>query len=299
MTRMQEGRPSLTSSIVAMARAVYDAAPRDVSAVVDPYAITLLPKRMQRMAKSLITGWAVGMPHHYALRVLTGGLFEHIALRTAAIDDAVTDAVRAGAKQCVILGAGLDARGFRLASLAGVEVFEVDHPATQKYKQRKVKERPPLGAHRFVAVDFAVDLLLSELQRAGFSPEQPTVWVMEGVTMYLPPAALTATLRDVQNASAPNSRFVVTYMPPLRGVVLGNRWLQQAMASSFSRLGEPLLGRVATEDFHQQLQNHGFAVLTDDAAPEWAAHYTPLVIRVGIARYERLATAVKRNASAT
>lgn len=299
MTRMEEGHPSLTSSIVAMARAVYDAAPRDVSAVVDPYAMTLLPKRMRRIAKSLMGGWAFGMPHHYTLRLLTGGLFEHIALRTAAIDDAVTEAVRAGATQCVILGAGLDARGFRLTSLANVAVFEVDHPATQKYKQRKVKDRPALGAHHFVAVDFAVDHLLSELQRAGFSKDQPTVWVMEGVTMYLPPAALSATMQDVQNASAPNSRFVVTYMPPLQGAVLGNRWLQNVMASSFSRLGEPLLGKTATADFHQQLRQHGFALLSDDAAPEWAAHYTPLVIRMGIARYERLATAVKRNDSST
>jgi hypothetical protein len=54
-----------------------------------------------------------------------------IALRTAAIDQSVREAIAGGATQLVILGAGYDGRAWRLPELAGVKVFEVDHPATQ------------------------------------------------------------------------------------------------------------------------------------------------------------------------
>ena len=49
--------------------------------------------------------------------------------RTRLIDDLVTDA-RSSIGQLVILGAGFDARAYRLPGLEQVTVFEVDHPAT-------------------------------------------------------------------------------------------------------------------------------------------------------------------------
>src|SRR4029078_7880814 len=64
-----------------------------------------------------------------------------IALRTAAIDDAVRDAIASGAKQLVIVGAGYDGRAWRMPELTGVKVFEVDHPATQREKRARAHAR--------------------------------------------------------------------------------------------------------------------------------------------------------------
>src|SRR4051794_3819980 len=57
-----------------------------------------------------------------------------MALRTSTIDAAVRAAIAGGTTQLVILGAGLDGRAWRMSELAGVRVFEVDHPATQTFK---------------------------------------------------------------------------------------------------------------------------------------------------------------------
>ena len=66
-----------------------------------------------------------------------------MALRTAAIDAAIRDAIAGGATQLVILGAGYDGRAWRMPELAGVKVFEVDHPATQGDKRTHLEELPP------------------------------------------------------------------------------------------------------------------------------------------------------------
>src|SRR5690349_9888303 len=83
-----------------------------------------------------------------------------IALRTAAIDTAVRDAIAAGAKQLVVLGAGYDGRAWRMPELTGVKVFEVDHPATQGFKRARLSELPPSkGIVTFVSMNFETESL--------------------------------------------------------------------------------------------------------------------------------------------
>src|SRR5512144_2791621 len=82
-------------------------------------------------------------------------LADTMALRTAAIDAAVRDAIADGTTQLVILGAGYDGRAWRMPELSGVKVFEVDHPATQGDKRTHVAELPPAtGTVSFVPIDF-------------------------------------------------------------------------------------------------------------------------------------------------
>ena len=68
------------------------------------------------------------------------GLYGEQICRTRYIDDAVAAALGQGLKQLVILGAGYDTRAFRLPHLEGVEVFEVDLPAVQDDKRKKVQK---------------------------------------------------------------------------------------------------------------------------------------------------------------
>src|SRR6185503_4034069 len=107
--------------------------------------------------------------------------------RTRLIDDLVDAAVRDGATQLVLLGAGYDSRAYRLPSAAAVTAFEVDHPATQAAKRRLVQARvrPERRRHvRFVPVDLEHDDLAAALAAAGFAPGRTTVLVCEGVTNY-------------------------------------------------------------------------------------------------------------------
>ncbi len=121
-----------------------------------------------------------------------------VAIRTAWLDRAIADILAAGARQVVLLGAGLDTRAARLHA-DGVRFFEVDHPNTQAEKRRRIDELPeyPRDAATYVACDFERDDFLDRLAASGFAPREPAALVWEGVTPYLTEAAVRATLRRI------------------------------------------------------------------------------------------------------
>src|SRR5262249_40572317 len=135
-----------------------------------------------------------------------------IALRTAAIDSAVREAIAGGDTQLVILGAGYDGRAWRLPELAGVKVFEVDHPTTQGDKRTRLAELPPpTGVVSFVSIDFERESLSTVLERAGHDRSSPTCWIWEGVVMYLTRDAMRVNLAGVAGRCAPGSTLIVNY----------------------------------------------------------------------------------------
>src|SRR5262245_55163834 len=140
------------------------------------------------------------------LDAVSGGRVHHMALRTRAIDDAVAEAAEAGTRQVVLLGAGLDARAWRMDGLERSIVYEVDHPATQRYKVERIGDLAPRAKGVvFVDVDFEHQDLGTRLMDAGLDPRAPSVWVWEGVSMYLTRGAHDATLAAVGRVAASGS----------------------------------------------------------------------------------------------
>ena len=121
-------------------------------------------------------------------------------VRTRFIDDALARAIAGGATQVLILGAGFDSHAYRCQQLlAGVNVFEVDRQAMQALKKQRVNEvlgGPPPNL-TYVAIDFQQERLEDVLPRCGYDLAQPTFFILEGVTMYLPEDAVRRTLRFV------------------------------------------------------------------------------------------------------
>jgi methyltransferase (TIGR00027 family) len=135
-------------------------------------------------------------------------------IRTRFIEERLAHAIREGASQLVILGAGFDTRAYRLTDLLrSARVFEVDQPSTQEYKKRRIKEAgikvPPNLT--YVPVDFRRDKLGDILKAAGYDPTRKTFFIWEGVTMYLPEAAIEETLRWVA-AQTPGSTILLDYV---------------------------------------------------------------------------------------
>ena len=129
--------------------------------------------------------------------------------RTVAIDDALRDH---GARQVVVLGAGLDARAWRMPELAHASVFEVDHPASQRDKRRRLGDlEPTAGQVVSVAAVLEHDPLPAALEACGFDPTLETTWVWEGVVPYLTSDAVAETVRALADLSAAGSRLVVNY----------------------------------------------------------------------------------------
>jgi methyltransferase (TIGR00027 family) len=274
---MREGKPSFTAAAVAAARGV---------ARVDPLAIGLVDGPLA----ALVRAGRAGPLRAAAINVATLGLVDHVEMRTRALDEAVSAGVAAGIAQLVVLGAGLDARAWRMDDLADVRVFEVDHPSTQAYKRARVGGRAPAAcAVAFVPVDFARDSLGDALAAAGHDAGAPTFWLWEGVTPYLPMPATRATLAAVAARSAPGSRIAVTYGTP-EGSPFGPTAMRAARLA-FRALGEELLGLMTPEAMRSALEDAGFQVVDDASAVEWGARHGGDRRRVLLVR-ERLAIAV-------
>jgi len=136
-------------------------------------------------------------------------------VRTRYIDQLMERAVRNGATQLVILGAGFDTRIHRFAELLkDVVVIEIDHPATQDYKKRRVEEAlgGAPGNVVYAAIDLARESLHEALHRARFHPGRQTYYICEGLSMYVPEEGMKATLRAVAAESAPGSVLLLEYL---------------------------------------------------------------------------------------
>ena len=206
-----------------------------------------------------------------------------IALRTAAIDQAVRDAIGNGARQLVILGAGYDGRAWRLPELAGVNVFEVDHPATQGDKRAHVTKLPrAIGNVSFVSIDFERESLDTVLERAGHDRAVLTCWIWEGVVMYLSREAMRATLAGIAGRSAPGSTLIVNYHTAHR------RFFARLM---FRLIGEPQISAWTPEEMAADLRSAGFLVRDDSGMLDWNARFAQGAARVERGAYMRVATA--------
>jgi methyltransferase (TIGR00027 family) len=257
---MREGKPSFTAAAVAAARGVARVDPLAQALVDGPLSVVLRAGRLGRVPAA-------------AVNLASFGLVDHIEMRTLAIDAALREAVEAGVRQLVVLGAGLDARAWRMPELAETRVFEVDHPSTQAYKRARVGARSPAAKDvRFVAVDFAKDSLEAALANAGHDVAAPTFWLWEGVTPYLPREAVRATLAAVAARSAKGSRIAVTYGTP-RGSTLGATAVRAARFAFRAIIGEALVGLLSAEDMRDELADVGFRLLEDCSAADWGARF--------------------------
>lgn len=132
--------------------------------------------------------------------------FAWLAARTRFFDDAVTEALDGGVRQVVVMAAGYDSRAWRLAR-PGVTFFEVDHPATQHDKRR----RAPGGGPRYVPVEFGTDSVVDALIAAGYRIDEPGVFTVEGVTMYLTEPQVRDLLSTLRGLGAAGSRLAVNF----------------------------------------------------------------------------------------
>lgn len=157
--------------------------------------------------------------------------------RTKRFDAAMLDAVQDGARQIVVLGAGFDSRAYRFQSqLRGVRLMEVDYGPTQAYKKQRLSEIAAVIPSNvsFVPMDFTKDNLLEQLRNAGYSEQQKTFFLWEGVTYYLPEAAVKDTLHFVRDHSASGSRIAFDYFGANNPGINNPSHL-------YARWGEPLL----------------------------------------------------------
>ena len=166
-------------------------------------------------------------------------------VRTRFIDQCLQHAIRAGAKQVVMLGAGFDSRAYRFRQLLiQTRVIEVDYGPTQEYKKRRVLE--VLGSIPsnlvYASIDFNREKLIDVLSAAGYQTGEKTIFIWEGVSMYLPERTVRATLLFVAGQSAPGSSIVFDFFSKSFVDSVAQDLLKKAQAD---QQGIPLQQRVS------------------------------------------------------
>jgi methyltransferase (TIGR00027 family) len=216
-----------------------------------------------------------------------------VCVRARFLEDLVEHAVASGVGQYVILGAGLDSFAYRRNDLLNrLQVFEVDHPATQAWKRQRLAdvgvELP--GGLVFAPVDFERQTLREGLEQAGFAFGQLAVFSWVGVTMYLTIDAINATLATMEQCRA-GARVVLTYNQPRSALSSSDAQITGTMAGLAARMGEPFISRFLSAEIAQVLQQHGFDEITDFGPDEARATYFPGRADVEIAGAQRLVAA--------
>ena len=148
--------------------------------------------------------------------LLMPGLSLHYLVRKKFIEDAAHDVLERGfVRQMVVLGAGFDTLALRLHRLyPGVQFLELDHPATQQAKQSGLIGHFPLDSNmHFLPVDFTQHSLEEVLLgSATYDPSLDTLFIAEGILVYLREAEVKKIFHFIRSHSGAQSLFVFSFM---------------------------------------------------------------------------------------
>ena len=197
-----------------------------------------------------------------------------VTTRTRFLDDVVLDACAAGCRQVVILGAGLDARAFRLDWPPKLRLFELDLAAVLEFKEGVVKSENwrPSCERVTVPVDLSEDWA-GPLGDAGFDAQSPVVWLAEGLLAYLSPLASDSLIGRAGQLSVPTSRLGLTLASAQR-----LRAWRQGHPDGATTPGDyvALWRSIAPEKATEWLASHGWQAHIFDVAERSASYGRPL-----------------------
>jgi methyltransferase (TIGR00027 family) len=257
-----DGRePSRTAQQVAGLRAAHQLAD-EASVFKDPFARSILDTDALAAADR-----SARDPSKKSFRLF-------IAARSRFSDDCIAREAGAGLRQVVVLGAGLDTFGLRNPYReAGLHVYEVDHPATQAWKRRRLAAAGISLPSKlsFVPVDFEQDDLAGRLAAGGFRRQDPALYVWLGVVPYLERRTVFSLLRFV--ASSPQAGIVFDYSEPLENYAPDRRARAEAMAARVAAAGEPWITLLDPKELAEELAAMGFRRIEDLGPSATARRY--------------------------
>jgi methyltransferase (TIGR00027 family) len=258
---MQTGQASETARGAAAHRAVHQTLEGGVI-FTDPFAIDILDDetraRLPEMAED---------PSHRPMRLF-------IAARSRFSEDTLATCVARGVRQVVILGAGLDTFSLRNPHAdKGVQVFEVDYPATQVWKRERIGQAGLAvpASLTFAPVDFERQSLSDGLAETGFRSDRPAYFQWLGVVPYLTREAISITLDFI--AGVPESAVVFDYAEPFENYPAERRAHVMAVAARAASRGEPWLSLFDPAELSEMLRHQGFGTAEDLGMAEIADRF--------------------------
>ena len=259
---MSERDPRKMAAQIAGVRAAETYLPENERVFQDPYAEYFLSED-EREDLSDLEKLRAGLAMYDQMMPGVNGA---IVARIRFIDEYLLECITAGFKQLVIIGAGYDTRAYRFEDVKkNLKVFEVDHPVTQQFKVKKIKEIfETLPDHVcYVPVVFGTDRFDQRLLESGYNQKLKTLFIVEGLLMYVPPPAVDGLLSFVVNASGPGSSFVADYFAD--SVIDGTCPLKEAqvLRQFVGSEGAPLQFGIKEGKIEEFLKERGFHIVNN------------------------------------
>lgn len=256
---VRQGEPSRTALRVASLRAVHQLLDEPLI-LADPIALPLLGAATEAALRD--DPFTLNDP-------LSRGLRGTLVARSRYVEDQLQRCVAAGVRQYVVLGAGLDTFAYRNPYRdEGLQVFEVDHPGTQRWKQQLLADAG-IGVPAsltFVPMDFERDDLAGALRQAGLRIDQPACVSWMGVSMYLTADAVQATLGTLATWAA-GSCLCFDHSVPAAMLNPVERVICEVIGLQATAVGEPWLSSFDPVQLQAQLREMGFST-ADSVTPE-------------------------------
>jgi methyltransferase (TIGR00027 family) len=204
----------------------------------------------------------------FLTRLAPPGIPEYVLARTRVLDDAFTSALDEGFPQVVLLGAGFDTRALRFGDRnPGTKVFELDIASTQEAKLGVYRSKQVVlpDSLFFVPIDFDRQDIGETLRAAGYRDGEKTLFLWEGVTMYLMGDAVHGTLDFAGSSAAKGSVLMFDYV--IASVLRGESDLLGDVNAlkTVAKAGEAWTFGIEEGKVGQLLSDHGF---------ELRSHYT-------------------------
>ncbi len=247
---MHDGQPSHSALTAAAARAAHLTVDGEPRIFADTLAATMLGDRSEEL-----------LSYHrlHGRHPVLSGARAQVVCRSRYTEDVLTSRISRGVTQYVILGAGLDSFPYRSGLASRVHVFEVDHPATQDWKRRALATAgiPVPRGVTFVPLDLGAGSLGEQLRHYGLDASAPALVAWLGVTMYLTPDVIVATLSDV-GAIASGTELIADYLLPPRLRDEAGMVYAELVAAASAERGEPWLSAFAPDEIGSLMRASGF-----------------------------------------
>ena len=255
--RRIETKSSTTADIMCLARAASYKDKRECYSGPDYIAYELVPRFFKLIIRSR---WLFKI---FSRRIFSEGTYEYVIARTKYFDAAFTAALEKGFDQIVIFGAGFDSRALRFSDLnKGTIIFELDAPITQQEKLKAYQSKRLLIPKnlKFVPIDFNKEKMEDKISQASFVAGKRTLFLLEGVTMYLSKDAVESTLQFVSDVSGSDSMVVFDHI--YAGVLRGeNKYYgEKGMYKRTAKVGEEWTFALEENEAEPFLNKFGFAV---------------------------------------
>lgn len=253
---MNKGKASRTAEAAAAVRArhcLYE------SPVIfqDPFALEFTSPGWRKIIVTKPLRWLVFERLLRALRPVEA----QVVARSRYAEDVLEQAIAAGVRQYVIVGAGFDSFAVRRRDLeSSVRVFELDHPDTQQAKRERLRVDLPDNLE-FVAADLERETVADALVRSHFQRERPAFFSWLGTTPYLSNSATRQTLDSIGRFAATGSGVVFDYLVPAKLLLEPDKLTVEKLKRFTARLGEPLVGEFDPEELEAMLAAGGLELV--------------------------------------